>query len=263
MLTGAVVYALYHYRVTQLIELERVRTRIATDLHDDIGSNLSQIAIMSEVARGQIARGDTSATQQLSLIARISRESVDAMSDIVWAINPQRDWLSDLTGRMRRFAGEICPGRNIDFHFQAYLPDQDLRLGADVRRQTYLIFKECLNNLVRHSACSRANIELCVEADWLIMKLSDNGRGFDPATSNGGHGLANMRRRAASLGGDLRIVSAPGRGTTITLKIPYGHTGRMAPLRRRVEAEAEDISADQTAGDAYLNKRVTDSPPFS
>ena len=243
MLTGAVVYALYHYRVTQLIELERVRARIATDLHDDIGSNLSQIAIMSEVARSQIARGDTSATQQLSLIARISRESVDAMSDIVWAINPQRDWLSDLTGRMRRFAGEICPARNIDFHFQASLPDQDLRLGADVRRQTYLIFKECLNNLVRHSACSRANIELCVEANWLIMKLTDNGRGIDPATANGGHGLANMRRRAASLGGDLRIVSVPGRGTTITLNIPYNQMGRIAPPRRRVEAEAENTSA--------------------
>src|SRR5262249_51186921 len=157
---GLLIYLFDRRRIARFVELERVRARIATDLHDDIGSNLSQIAIMSEVARSQIARGDTSATQQLSLIARISRESVDAMSDIVWAINPQRDRLSDLTGRMRLFAGEICGGRDIKFHFQAYPPDQanqvnqadqNLRLGADVRRQTFLIFKECVNNIVRHS----------------------------------------------------------------------------------------------------------------
>jgi len=254
LLIGMGLYQLYRYRVARLLEIERVRTRIATDLHDDIGSSLSQIAILSEVARRQVAQGDSSATEQLSLIAHISREAVDGMSDIVWAINPQRDCLSDLTGRMRRFAGEICPGRNIDFYFQASFPNQDLRLGADVRRQTYLIFKECLNNLVRHSACTRADFELYVETDWLIMKLTDNGRGVDSTTANGGHGLANMRRRAASLGGAIRIDSVLGRGTTITLKIPYSQRGRMAPPQRRPEVEAENISANRTAEDTYMNK---------
>ena len=227
---GLLIYYFDRRRVARLVELERVRARIATDLHDDIGSNLSQIAIMSEVARGQIARGDASSTEQLSLIASISRESVDAMSDIVWAINPQRDRLSDLTGRMRRFAGEICGARDIDFHFHAYPPDQidqedkadqSLRLGADVRRQTFLIFKECVNNIIRHSGCSRIDVELRVAGKWLVLTLTDDGLGFDPLSVEEGHGLASMKRRAASLGGDLQIISGAGDGTIVNLKIPY------------------------------------------
>jgi len=220
---GMTIYLYDRRRIARLVELERVRTRIATDLHDDIGSNLSQIAIMSEVARSQIARGDAGGAQQLSLIARISRESVDAMSDIVWAINPQRDRLGDLTGRMRRFAGEICGGRGISFQFHAYLPNQaeDLRLGTDVRRQTFLIFKECVNNIVRHSACSEADFELRISGRGLVMRVADNGQGFDQLSVKDGHGLASMKRRAASLGGDLQIISAPCSGTIVSLKIPY------------------------------------------
>src|SRR5262249_23153973 len=163
------------------------------------------------------------ATHQRSLIARISRESVDAMSDIVWAINPHRDRLSDLTGRMRLFAGEICGGRDINFHFQAYpsdQADQDLRLGADIRRPTFLIFQECVNNILRHSVCTQADIELSVAGRWLVLTLTDNGRGFDPLSVREGHGIANMKRRAASLGGDLQIISTPGNGTIVSLKIP-------------------------------------------
>ncbi len=201
-----------------------MRARIATDLHDDIGSSLSQIAIMSEVARNQIARGDASATQQLALIARISRESVDAMSDIVWAINPQRDRLGDLTGRMRRFAGEIFGGRDINFQFNAFPldhADHDLRLGVNVRRQTFLIFKECVNNIVRHSRCTQADVEFRAAGRGFVLKLTDNGQGFDPLSVKEGHGLVNMKRRAASLGGDLQIISTPGKGTIVSLKIPY------------------------------------------
>jgi two-component sensor histidine kinase len=223
-LVGLAAYAVYRYRVGRLLELERVRTRIATDLHDDIGSSLSQIAVLSEVARRQANRGEAGASNQLSLIARISRESVDAMSDIVWAINPQRDSLGDLTGRMRRFAGEIFPGRDIEFNFRASVPEQDIKLGADVRRQTFLIFKECVNNIVRHSGCTEADIELRLDGPWLVMKLADNGKGFDPAEAKAGHGLASMRRRAAALGGQLQIASNNGRGTIVTLRIPHGHS---------------------------------------
>ena len=224
LLVGLAAYAVYRYRVERLLELERVRTRIATDLHDDIGSSLSQIAVLSEVARRQANRGEAGTSNQLSLIARISRESVDAMSDIVWAINPQRDSLGDLTGRMRRFAGEIFPGRDIEFNFRAWVPEQDIKLGADVRRQTFLIFKECVNNIVRHSACTEADIELRLDGPWLVMKLVDDGKGFDPAEAKAGHGLASMRRRAAALGGQLQIDSNRGRGTVVTLRFPHGHS---------------------------------------
>jgi signal transduction histidine kinase len=211
-------YALHRYRVARLIDVERIRTRIATDLHDDIGSSLSQIAILSEVARNRVSRIDNSSDQELSLIARISRESVDAMSDIVWAINPQRDWLGDLVGRMRRLAGEIFPARDIEFEFTANIPEPDTRMTTDARRQIFLIFKECVNNIVRHSECTHVSIALRVEG-WLVMKLADNGKGFDLATAGTGHGLISMQGRAERLGGELQIITNHD-GTTVTFRVP-------------------------------------------
>jgi ligand-binding sensor domain-containing protein/two-component sensor histidine kinase len=217
---AGLVYVAYRYRINQLLELERVRTRIATDLHDDIGSSLSQIAILSEVARNRVSRLHDGSDKELSLIARISRESVDAMSDIVWAINPQRDWLGDLVGRMRRFAGEIFPARGIEFKFTTNMPEQDTRLTTDLRRQIFLIFKECVNNIVRHSECTRVSIALSLEGGWLVMKLCDNGKGFDPATATSGHGLKSMKVRAKKLGGELQIGTNDLGGTVVTVRVP-------------------------------------------
>jgi ligand-binding sensor domain-containing protein/signal transduction histidine kinase len=220
LLVGLAAYAVYRLRVTRLLELERMRMRIATDLHDDIGSSLSQIAILSEVALGQAENGGNRPARQLSHIARISRESVDSISDIVWAINPQRDWLVDLIGRMRRLAGEVFAARNVEFRFDAPPPERDIRLGTDVRRQVFLIFKEGINNMVRHSGCTRVDITVTAEGGWLMLKLSDNGRGFDTAAKSSGHGLMSMRKRAEALGGQLDIASKIGEGTTITLRVP-------------------------------------------
>src|SRR5262249_18729189 len=119
---GFGVYAAYRVRVTRLLELERVRTRLATDLHDDIGANLSLIAMVSEVARGHVQRDDQKLRDWFSTIASTSRDTVDAMSDIVWAVNPKRDQLRDLTQRMRRFAEDIFAARNIELEFDAPLP---------------------------------------------------------------------------------------------------------------------------------------------
>ncbi len=152
-LAGAVAYSVYRYRVAQLVALERVRTRIAADLHDDIGSSLSQISVLSEVLRNQLGEQEARVSKNLSLINRVSQEALDSMSDIVWAINPQQDQLSDLVRRMRRVASEALPARDIEFTFNAPATELDLKLGADIRRQVFLMFKETINNLVRHSKC--------------------------------------------------------------------------------------------------------------
>src|SRR5262249_11150114 len=145
-------------RVAQLLALERVRTRIAEDLHDDIGANLTKIAILSEVAHQQLGADTNPASGTLSSIADISRESVASMRDIVWAINPKRDRLVDLTRRMRGFASDILTSRNIQFEFHAPERARELKLGPEVRRDVFLIFKEAVNNIVRHSGCARAKI---------------------------------------------------------------------------------------------------------
>ena len=133
---------------------ENERRRIGFDLHDDIGSSLSQVAILSEAARRESA--NSTAADTMAQVASISREVVDSMSDIVWAINPQRDYVRDLVQRMRRFASDVLAAKDIEFTFLAPPEGFDRRLPADVRRQILLVFKEAVNNLARHSGASQA-----------------------------------------------------------------------------------------------------------
>ena len=218
---GTAALALHRYRLRRTLEVERVRTRIATDLHDDIGATLSQIAILSEVARARADPRAADVTTPLQKIARLSGEAVDAMSDIVWALNPHRDRQIHLVQRMRRLANDLLGSRNIRFRFVHPDADAHERLGPDVRREIVLIFKEVLNNIVRHAACSEVDMRLSVESGYLRLAVSDNGKGFDVGDRDGeGNGLRNVRQRAENLGGLLTIDSAPERGTRINLQVP-------------------------------------------
>jgi len=223
MSIGLIMYALYRQRLTRLLELERVRTRIATDLHDDIGANLSLIAVLSEVARGQTSYDDSRLKEWLATIAMTSRDTVDSMSDIVWAVNPKRDHLRDLTRRMRRFADDIFAARNIEFQFHAPELGRDIRLSADLRREVFLIFKETINNAMRHSGCTRAEVDLHIAHGQLVLRVSDNGRGLNSANADAGTGLASMRSRARKLGGSFEASSRNGAGTIVTLDVPLDH----------------------------------------
>jgi ligand-binding sensor domain-containing protein/signal transduction histidine kinase len=214
------VYALFRYRVARIVEVANIRTHIAADLHDDIGSNLTRIAILSEVAHSQLGGERQNVEGPLLSIANISRESVASMSDIVWAINPKRDTLLDLIQRMRRFATETLPSRGIELQFHAPEVDHDLKLGASVRRDVFLIYKEALNNALRHSACKSASIDFRIERAWLILLVRDDGCGFNREIASEGQGLLSMTRRARLLGGELQVNSKPGVGTEICLRVP-------------------------------------------
>lgn len=227
VLLAAITHLIYRYHTRRLIELERVRTRIATDLHDDIGASLSKIAILSDVAGHEVTAAESPVSGPLGQIADTSRDALDSMSDIVWAVNPQRDHLSDLTQRMRRFAEDLLDARDIEFTFRAPVDEKDVRLGADLRREVYLIFKECVNNLAKHSDCTRAELDFRINGQWLVVSIDDNGSGFEPADVStnggmGGHGLASMQRRAQALGGSLKFEN---KGTRVTLRVPL-HQGQ-------------------------------------
>ena len=215
------VYLIYKYRVQRLLELEKTRTRIATDLHDDIGSNLTKISIMSEVAR-RIEGNKQS--EILNSIADISRSSVSSMSDIVWAINPNKDSFLDLVRRMREHAEEILGQRDILVDFVTLRTSVEIKLDADVRRNVYLIFKESLNNIVRHSQATKVIIDLGVLKNHLVLKINDNGKGFDAARNYDGNGLLNIKRRVQSLNGRLQIDSNGKDGTRIILEVPVENT---------------------------------------
>ncbi len=213
-------WLIHRYRVSRVIELERVRTRIATDLHDDIGSGLSQIAILSEVTGRRIDQADLQAVQEWKNIAGVSRELVDSMSDIVWAVNPAKDRFGDLIQRMRRFVSDVLMARGIIFQFESDMTESQRKVPPDVKRHVFLIFKEAINNMVRHSNCSSAEISLKIEGNFLVMKIHDNGKGFDLLETTHGHGLRNMRQRTAEMNGSLNVQSSSGHGTTIALHVP-------------------------------------------
>jgi len=211
-----IVYLIYKSRLQRLIELEKVRIRIATDLHDDIGANLTRISLLSEVARQKAENGSG---QMLSSIAEIARESVASMNDIVWAIAPEHDSLLDLTRRMRRHAEEVFSSREIDLDFNAPSSETDLTLSLSVRRDLLLIFKEAVNNAAKHSDCSRVSIDFACENSVLVLRIEDDGKGFDAETEFDGQGVRSMKRRAESLGGKLKIDSDGGKGTIVKFEM--------------------------------------------
>ena len=217
---GALAYGGYRYRLSQAVRVERVRTRIAHDLHDDIGANLTRISILSEVAKQQQSNGAPPPGELLDSIAEISRESVAAMNDIVWAINPEHDSLLDLTSRMRRHAEEVFTTRDIRLNFEAPSDTEQLKLDVETRRDLYLIFKEAVNNAARHAACSAVNIRVQASATHIQLNIVDDGKGFDPTALAEGNGLLSMHNRAQAMKGTLKIESNPGKGSELSLTVP-------------------------------------------
>jgi ligand-binding sensor domain-containing protein/signal transduction histidine kinase len=227
---AAAAYGVHRYRVAQLLAFERMRTRIATDLHDDVGASLSHIAVLSELASSEAERLGPGFSVQLlreplARITSVSGELIDSLSDIVWAISPRKDGARNLSQRMREFAEGVLVPRNVEFHLEAPGIGADLKLSPDVRRQVFLIFKECVNNIVRHSGSSRVECDLRMEAGELVLHLRDNGKGFDAAngSSGEGHGLFSIRRRAEEIGGKLELVAEPEQGARVVLRVPTGH----------------------------------------
>ena len=230
-------------REERIVELERVRSRIATDLHDDIGASLTQIAVLSEVAQTQSngGKGNGAITQPLEMISTVSNELVETMSDIVWSINPNKDHLSDLTQRMRRFASDVLSAKGIGLHFDAPDSGKEIIINTNLRREVFLIFKETVNNIVKHSGAKQVQVELKISDEDLILEISDDGRGFllkPPAVTGGssarenppfnaggsdnfgGNGILSIQRRAAEMNGELKIDSEIGKGTTVILTLP-------------------------------------------
>ena len=218
LLFASILYAIYRYRVEQLLAVERIRARIATDLHDDIGSTLSQISILSEVASRDI--DEPKSIDSLQEIAGLSRQSMEAMSDIVWAIDPEQDRVEQLAHRMRRFASDLSTTDGVRVHFQGPTEEKSLEIETDMRRQIFLIFKESLHNALRHSGCRNLYVDFHAGDGRMVLTVKDDGRGFDSAKVMPGLGLVSMEQRARLLGGKVKVNSAPGEGTLIEVEVP-------------------------------------------
>jgi signal transduction histidine kinase/ligand-binding sensor domain-containing protein len=233
-LVASGAYALYRYRVAQLLRLERMRTRIAADLHDDIGASLSRIAIQSDLVRRPAGLAPLDAERLLSDIGGSARSLVDSMSDIVWSIDPRRDDLESLAARVRQFALGILEPLGVALDLVVPEGAARVRLAPEQRRHLYLILKEAINNAARHAGCRNVSIGLGIGGGrGLVVSWAAGGgcggRGAAGGGSGlglrGGHGLGSMKARAALLGGSLAVASAPGEGTTLRLACPVERGG--------------------------------------
>ena len=213
-----------HYRQRRTIEMERMRTRLSRDLHDDIGSTLSSISILSSVARKKAeADHDPEAAASLAKISDRSQRLMRNMSDIVWSVDPKNDSIEDLLARMREFSTSLFELKGIAHTFDQPAVIPAISLSAETKNNIYLLFKEAVNNVAKHSQCTHVRVSTALEQNMLHLVVKDDGLGMDlgaRTNGHGGNGLRNMRERAAEMRAVLHLVSDPGNGTTITLDVP-------------------------------------------
>jgi len=202
-----------YYRTRQLLKLQTLRNKLASDLHDEVGSTLSSISIFSEIARQQ----SKEVAPLLDQIRENALKIIESMADIVWTTDPENDNFENIIIRMRSFAYELLGTKKINFEFNADESITNMKLSMDTRKNLYLIFKEATNNMVKYAEADKASFSISGSKNNLTMLISDNGRGFEMNQQHKGNGLRNMKRRALQMGAKFLIESAPGKGTTIQL----------------------------------------------
>lgn len=241
---GSVLYGIHVVRLDRLVAIERIRARIATDLHDDIGAGLTHIGLLSQVALQKknvrpffaqdsdqaLAAGEldlqtaAAAVHELGgameRMGNVARELSAAMSDVVWSINPQHDSGEALQRRLSVFAHEICRARNIALHFEVAEQIAGIKLHPELRRSLLLIAKEALHNAVKYSGSPSLAIKFLLQGKNLVVEIVDAGKGIAATGTEKGNGLVNMRLRTEKLGGTFELISAPGKGTQIKALVP-------------------------------------------
>jgi signal transduction histidine kinase len=202
--------------------IERERTRIAKDIHDHLGANLTRISLLSQSAHGEL-ENPVQAAAQLDRIYETSRELTRAMDEIVWAVNPQHDTLDSLASYLGNFAQDYLGSIGIRCRLDLPLQLPQWPITAEMRHNVFLAFKEALHNIVKHSGANEVSIGLSTDDGGFELVARDNGRGIDPeagpARPGGGNGLENMRQRLEKIGGRCEIRSGPGGGTEIKFQV--------------------------------------------
>lgn len=219
MAIAGLVYWMRTRGLQQQLAMERVRSHIAMDLHDDIGAGLSRISVMGEALKGRLPTGDGEVRRMLNDIADSSRQLVTDMSDIVWSLDPRRDQIGELASRLRAFGSDLLETHGVEWAVDA--PSEKLHQSVPpaLRRQLYLIFKEGIHNVAKHADAKKATLHLWLQAGYVGGELTDDGRGITPGIQHG-NGIASMRERVKHLSGDFEISTTPGSGTSIRINVP-------------------------------------------
>ncbi|MEP7374000.1 MAG: ATP-binding protein [Chitinophagaceae bacterium] len=210
----SIIIAAIVIRNRRIKQMQKMRNSIADDLHDDIGSSLSSISIMSELAKAKSPQAEP-------LLASISENTSaiqENMSDIIWAVNPQNDRFENVLQRMNLFAAEILEAKNIQFEFTSDPSLAAYRFTMKQRKNLYLFFKEAINNAAKYSDAGKVFVRINKKDNHVEMNISDNGKGFDTTGMFNGNGLNTFKKRAEELNAEFKISSPVNEGTTVQLK---------------------------------------------
>ena len=220
LISSAVMYTIYRYKLYKRLEVERFRLRVSRDLHDDIGSTLSSINILAKSSLSRQPREQEVDNLLLHEIQRQSQKMLDAMDDLIWNTKPGHDSVESLTVRIREYGSEVLEASAISFTLDCPESLNNMKLTMEQRKNIYLIFKEALNNLAKYSCSTHAKIDFQSAKNLLIMTIHDDGVGVSKLPGKNGNGLENMKARAAEMKAQLEIISYKGSGTTIRLELP-------------------------------------------
>jgi hypothetical protein len=220
----SIVFLWLSYNFRQKMKVLSLRNQIASDLHDEVGSTLSSIAVLSKVLRRNIAVKAPESLDILDKILLISKETIISLRDSVWAINPANDSFEHLMSKMRSYASEMILGEVIELNYTNVFEDEKRfktwHLSMEQRRNVYLMFKESVHNIVKHAKATSVDIAISHQDNMIRIFIKDNGRGFDLENEKEGNGLENMKRRAKSCFIDLEVKSVLQQGTSIVMLIP-------------------------------------------
>lgn len=221
---GVFVFGLLQFRINKLLEMERLRTRLAADLHDEIAGNLSSIAMFAKIIQdegGKTAEPELAESHLLQRIMDLSNDSVSAIRDIIWALDPQPETIHDLLLRLHDYAVALCRSSGIELDFRhpgaEKLPAKNL--AADQRKHLWLLLKEALLNAVKHSGARRLHFLASYTRGRMQFVVRDDGNGIQPENTSTGKGIRTMKSRAAQLRGKFEITSGPGAGTSVSLQL--------------------------------------------
>jgi signal transduction histidine kinase/ligand-binding sensor domain-containing protein len=215
VLLGALAYGAYRYRLAKVLALERLRLRIANDLHDDIGSDLSSLALESDLIARRIPEGDPG-RERLRAVGRTIRSAADNLRDVVWIVSPDQDRVQDLEERMREGTAKMLQG--LPYEFRSAGSMLSTPLDIEFKRHVLMIFKEMLHNVVSHAQASRVEVEFELNNGHMRLCVQDDGVGFEPSGKQSGRGLRSLRARASAIGGTVTIESTPGKGPAVCLE---------------------------------------------
>jgi streptogramin lyase len=219
MAIAGILYWLYRYRVKQLLKMQQMRNSISRDLHDEIGSSVSSVNMLSMVAKKQLGEGHP-VTPLLTQIGLSAQNAGDSINAIIWSIHPQNDSIERIILRMKELAAEMLEPNNINYQLNFDNQLTQLNIPMQHRRHLFMLYKEALNNMIKYAACKNAFLSMQVIDNNLVMKIEDDGIGFDAANHKPGNGLINMQQRAAEMNAELIIITSHGKGCCITLRYP-------------------------------------------